>query len=122
MTHPIRRVVTGSRREGPRGRHLRWSGPVRARQQARTGLFSVDIWRARATPARIVANLHPRNRGGPVPGRGAAGIVVRAADRRSSGVSQGMTPSQLFQFSSIAALLACASFDSVANLTAHSSQ
>ena len=38
MTHQIRRVVTGGDEKGPRGRHFRWSGPVGARQQARTGL------------------------------------------------------------------------------------
>ena len=94
MTHPIRRVVTGARREGPRGRHLRWSGPVRARQQARPDWFSVDIWRARdagqdrckppsAGPGWVVLDRR-------------AGIVVRARWSAEFWSSQGMTPSQLF--------------------------
>jgi hypothetical protein len=58
MTHPIRRVVTGARREGPRGRHLRWSGPVRACQQARTGLvFGGHLARSRRRPGSLQTSI-----------------------------------------------------------------
>ncbi len=47
MTHPIRRVVTGARREGPRG--VISDGPALSvhANKLEPDWFSVDIWRAR---------------------------------------------------------------------------
>ena len=82
MTHPIHRVVT----RGTTRRAARSSSPmVRPCPCTPTSSNRIGFWwtsGALATPVRIVANLHPRDRGGLVPGRGPSGIVVRAADRR----------------------------------------
>jgi hypothetical protein len=109
MTHEIRRVVTGG---DEKGRAVVISdGPCTPTSSNRIGLQ----WTSGALrePARIVAHLHPRDRGGL--GCQVVGRLGSLSGPLIGGVlvSRGMRPSQLFQISSIAPLLACASFDGV---------